>query len=494
MSSHNTKPIHIQVRDVNHNLIENVTIKVIQRKSGKILYNEKSPSGEVILDDIENLKDCHAFRVEIEHPHYKSKPKTNAPCIRLANLHKPHTLEFHYQDKLLVSNVSAECKDSETTNNTTKELESHTPITIHLKAYYNQDTIPNKDTQSERQRQTYQIQKTQTKWGYILFDKDKDIDSTLKELTKDSTIPITELKEFHRITKEDSMANKAINNANRESYTPYIIQDNANRTNTESQTNTPHIQHNQTSIGSKSTNNTNKDSNAIESKAYLLGEEIDIYYKEEWQDKQVRFFAYIESAKSDVGVDVEINKEEFIVVDFKESSIDLLDYTPLRIFAFRKVGRLGENPTKTITSLPLKARNVSTLYKVIIRFKNRFKKTTIRIYAFLTKQKPRDLILKRVKQNNLRKTVEELFRKKATKGDGGTADMLRIEFNDLLRRRLSKREMIQNFKHRTKAKQRIKNLENLLKKHKKGQIKLSDDEIRLIQELAQDLYDALKNL
>ena len=94
----------------------------------------------------------------------------------------------------------------------------------------------------------------------------------------------------------------------------------------------------------------------------------------------------------------------------------------------------------------------------------------------------------------MRKTVEELFRKKATKGDGGTADMLRIEFNDLLRRRLSKREMIQNFKHRTKAKQRIKNLENLLKKHKKGQIKLSDDEIRLIQELAQDLYDALKNL
>lgn len=63
-----------------------------------------------------------------------------------------------------------------------------------------------------------------------------------------------------------------------------------------------------------------------------------------------------------------------------------------------------------------------------------------------------------------------------------------------MRRRLSKREMIQNFKHRTKAKQRIKNLENLLKKHKKGQIKLSDDEIRLIQELAQDLYDALKNL
>ena len=31
---------------------------------------------------------------------------------RLANLHKPHTLEFHYQDKLLVSSVYAEYKDS----------------------------------------------------------------------------------------------------------------------------------------------------------------------------------------------------------------------------------------------------------------------------------------------------------------------------------------------------------------------------------------------
>ena len=113
MSSFNTKPIYIQVRDVHCNLIENAKIKVIERKNGKILYNEKSPNGEVILDDIESLKNCHAFRVEIEHPHYKSKPKTNAPCIRLANLHKPHTLEFPHQDKLLVNSVYAELREIE---------------------------------------------------------------------------------------------------------------------------------------------------------------------------------------------------------------------------------------------------------------------------------------------------------------------------------------------------------------------------------------------
>ena len=40
---------------------------------------------------------------------------------RLANLHKPHTLEFHYQDKLLVSNVSAEIRDNRDSTYTTQQ-------------------------------------------------------------------------------------------------------------------------------------------------------------------------------------------------------------------------------------------------------------------------------------------------------------------------------------------------------------------------------------
>ncbi|WP_260604747.1 hypothetical protein [Campylobacter sp. MIT 99-7217] len=286
------KPIHIQVRDVYHNLIKNATIKVIERKSGKILYNEKSLNGEAILDDIESLKNCHAFRVEIDHPHYKSNTKTDAPCIRLANLDKPHTLEFPYQDKLLVSSVYGEIREIESrddkvlqqekclNNNTDtlclptrtynvdtkilKDTQAQSIIqntSIHLKAYYNQDSIPNKDKHSKAQKQKYQDQKTQTKWGYILFDKEIDIDSKLKELTKDSTIPLTELKEFHRIYKEDSIT--FYNN----------------------QANTPN-----------NTSNAN-----TESKSYLLGKEVELYFKEEWQNKQIRFFAYMNGAKSDVG-------------------------------------------------------------------------------------------------------------------------------------------------------------------------------------------------
>ncbi|MDD7297694.1 MAG: hypothetical protein PUG77_10520, partial [Helicobacter bilis] len=193
MSSFNTKPIYIQVRDVHCNLIENAKVKVIA-PNGDILFNEKSQSGEIILDDIQKLKNIHRFKVEIEHPHYKSKPKTNAPCIRLANLHKPHTLEFPHQDKLLVSSVYAELREIESKDNTTLQ-QKHCPnnnantlclptrtynldtsmledtqaqarlqnISIYLKAYYNQDSIPNK----EEQKQYYQEQKKQTRWGYI---------------------------------------------------------------------------------------------------------------------------------------------------------------------------------------------------------------------------------------------------------------------------------------------------------------------------------------
>ncbi len=275
MSRFNTKPIHIQVRDVHCNLIENAKIKVIA-SNGDILFNEKSQSGEIILDDIESLKTIHRFKVEIEHPHYKSTPKTLASCIResckdrfhtgeiilddiesLKTIHRfkveiehPHykstpktlasciresckdrfhTLEFPYQTKLLVSSVYGEIRERKSHYNSkdssinqspqdrsskhidntasqsnkldstqstmpslhdkesklyindnkatipnhsssfvrfdnpsitqAKEIDQstyHNPpnTSIYLKAYYNQDSIPNK--QSNNQRQQYQ--------------------------------------------------------------------------------------------------------------------------------------------------------------------------------------------------------------------------------------------------------------------------------------------------------------------------------------------------
>lgn len=196
MSKLNSEPIKIQIRDVNYNPIQNATIKVIERKTNKILYNEESLNGEVILDDIENLKSCHAFRVEIQHPHYKPAPKTNSSCVREAHRGKYHTLEYHYQDKLLVSNVYAEireqiqytCEDNDANtiylpkriydidNHTFIEQEALQAINnlqIHLKAYYNQDNIPNKEKQSNEQKRIYQEQKKETRWGIIIGSLDE---------------------------------------------------------------------------------------------------------------------------------------------------------------------------------------------------------------------------------------------------------------------------------------------------------------------------------
>ncbi len=196
MSKLNSEPIKIQIRDVNYNPIQNAMIKVIERKTNKILYNKESLNGEVILDDIENLKSCHAFRVEIQHSHYHSKPKTDSFCIREAHRGKYHTLEYHYQDKLLVSNVYAEVREQiqntcEDNNANTiclpkriYDIDNHTLIEqealqamnnlqIHLKAYYNQDTIPNKEKQSNEQKRIYQEQKKETRWGIIIGSLDE---------------------------------------------------------------------------------------------------------------------------------------------------------------------------------------------------------------------------------------------------------------------------------------------------------------------------------
>lgn len=281
MSSFNTKSIHIQVRDVHCNLIENAKIKVIA-PNGDILFNEKSQSGKIILDDIQKLKNIHRFKVEIEHPYYQSKPKTHASCIRLANLHKPHTLEFPYQTKLLVSSIYAElreigskesktpqqencphnnantiCLPTRTYNFDTNTIadqeatESLRHIQIHLKAYYNQDSIPNK----EEQKQYYQEQKKQTKWGYITS-------SPYQHTTKENiSSPIKEHETFRILTDLDGNA--------------------------------------------------------------IRGEEIIINLKEEWLDKQIRFFAFIENPKYEVGITLYI----YSPMQYKEKGlIDVSGY------------------------------------------------------------------------------------------------------------------------------------------------------------------------
>lgn len=129
--------------------------------------------------------------------------------------------------------------------------ESLKHIQIHLKAYYNQDSIPNK----EEQKQYYQNQKTQTKWGYITSSP------------------------YQHTTKEN------INSPIKEHETFRILAD---------------------SEGNE-----------------IVGEEITIHLKEEWLDKQIRFFAFIENPKYEVGVTLYIYSPSLYI---EEGLIDVSGY------------------------------------------------------------------------------------------------------------------------------------------------------------------------
>ncbi|WP_238702147.1 hypothetical protein [Helicobacter bilis] len=164
-------------------------------------------------------------------------------------------------------------------------------IQIHLKAYYNQDSIPNK----EEQKQYYQEQKTQTKWGYITSSP------------------------YQHTTKEN------INSPIKEHETFRILAD---------------------SEGNE-----------------IVGEEITIHLKEEWLDRQIRFFAFIENPKYEVGVTLYIYSPSL----YKEDGlIDVSGYIvgfgagtkakaayQFGYSAINAIANLGRDNTKTIDNIPI---------------------------------------------------------------------------------------------------------------------------------------------
>ncbi|WP_233715396.1 hypothetical protein [Helicobacter trogontum] len=94
-----------------------------------------------------------------------------------------------------------------------------------------------------------------------------------------------------------------------------------------------------------------------------MGEEITIHLKEEWLDKQIRFFAFIENPKYEVGVTLYI----YSPMQYKEEGlIDVSGYI-VGFFAGTKakaayqfgysainaIANLGRDNTKTIDNIPI---------------------------------------------------------------------------------------------------------------------------------------------
>lgn len=174
------------------------------------------------------------------------------------NIPKAITLNDNIKPNIKV--ISIECKDIKYTHNnanTQVKAKSNTPhnITMNntsIKSHHTNNTIESitlkahyalRDSQRQYiqgDEQSYlkdsiQRHKHKTKWGYIVFDKEEDIEQTLKQLNK--TQPLIYSKRFKELEN-------------------------------------------------------------------IKGEIVNIPFKEEWENKQIRFFAYLWRANRDVGIDV----------------------------------------------------------------------------------------------------------------------------------------------------------------------------------------------
>ncbi|MBR5271035.1 MAG: hypothetical protein IKV64_02500 [Clostridia bacterium] len=90
----------------------------------------------------------------------------------------------------------------------------------------------------------------------------------------------------------------------------------------------------------------------------------------------------------------------------------------------------------------------------------------------------REYLLNRASNQKLKNTINEMYRPNAKKGDGGLADAIRYETKT--------KELVGGKSHIQKGKERLKNLENILKKQQ-----LNSSDKNIIKDLIDDLKDAL---
>ncbi|STP07460.1 hypothetical protein [Helicobacter fennelliae] len=158
-------------------------------------------------------------------------------------------------------------------NSFNSPLEHHLIESITLQAHYVLKDSHKKNIQGDEQsllKESIQRYKHKTKWGYIVFDRDEEIEQTLKQVNK--TQPLVYSKRFKELEN-------------------------------------------------------------------IKGEIVNIPFKEEWENKQIRFFAYLWRANRDVGIDVEfeyathfVNEAYYdkIIIKAKDDDSEMLQilYTP----------------------------------------------------------------------------------------------------------------------------------------------------------------------
>ncbi|WP_395148833.1 hypothetical protein [uncultured Helicobacter sp.] len=227
--------------------------------NGYIVFNNACVSSNMTNSDLYFVLNRYGLDEEQKDFHTKISPsKTIQPKDKKArkltnqtlvfNKHIPKTIKANDSIKPNIKVISIECKDIKYAHNNTNtqvKAKSNTPnnITMNntsIKSHHTNNMIESITLKAhyalrDSQRQyiqgdetTYtqdsiQRHKHKTKWGYIVFDKDEDIESTLRKMT--ASTPLYKSKRFQELEG-------------------------------------------------------------------ITGEIVSIPFKEEWRDKQIRFFAY----------------------------------------------------------------------------------------------------------------------------------------------------------------------------------------------------------
>ena len=331
-------------------------------ENGHITFNNACVSSKMTNSDLYFVLNRYGLDEEQKDYHIKISPsKTIQPNDKRARELTDQTLTFNKHipkaikaNDSIMPNIKVNAIEfiEQNINNSTH---------IHLKAHYVLRDSQKKYIQGDEHTYTiHSIQKYKhkTKWGYIVFDKDEDIESTLREMT--ASKPLIKSVRFKELEN-------------------------------------------------------------------VRGEIVSIPFKEEWEDKQVRFFAYIYKPHKDIGVDVELQEISYTIMYdedkedklflHKDSSIDWVDVA-IEVISLIPLAR-GVRVALNIGKWGLRLlRGNANIAKKAKEYKS--KRLTIKDKKDKQNKKTESKPIKEVKLNTLPKDAQEAYRNYKAHGWKGT--------------------------------------------------------------------------
>lgn len=143
---------------------------------------------------------------------------------------------------------------------------------------------------------------------------------------------------------------------------------------------------------------------------------------------------------------------------------------------------IGTSPQTTLENLEYESKVHELEEKYLIlnnEFKNKKYDKDLNENVIINEISPKGKeLLKKCSNEKLKNTIKELYRPGASIGDGGTADAIRYEFVT--------GELVGGKSHAQKGRERLKNLENILKRKD-----LNKEDKKIAKELYDDLAVAL---